>query len=148
MQSRPKIISSIFILFACLFSLSTKAQIPLGHWRDHFPYFNAKSIMPANQKVYCATEFALFSYDNDDHSIQKWSKVQGLSGSKISFADYHPNTNSILVAFQDASINIISNDHIQRLTDIQRAQIPGPRSIYNVLFVGCLLLYQYLGDIG
>jgi len=70
-----------FIVFP--FALLSQ-DIGIGEWRDHLPYNNTISITADNNKIYCATPYSLFYYNKDDNSINRFTRVAGLSDIGIS----------------------------------------------------------------
>ena len=51
-------------------SLTGKAQIPNGAWRDHLPYNDGKRLAEGGNKIFCSTSGgALFSFNVQDNSI-------------------------------------------------------------------------------
>ena len=75
------------------------AQIPNGSWRDHLPYSSAKKIAEIDGKIYCATNGGMFSYNTSDNSLQRYSKVNGLSDIDISTFGYSEETKTLVVAY-------------------------------------------------
>jgi len=127
------VIILIFIYFG-----PGRSQIPVGQWRDHFPYFNATHISDLDQKIYCSTQYALFSYDRSEMSLEKFSKVHGLTNTNITFSKYADQMQILLVAYDDGSIDLISDYGIFKMNDIQRSLLPGKRVLSDALFVGNL----------
>jgi hypothetical protein len=121
----------IFALFALLSSYS---QIPNGTWRDHLPYSHAKKIVEMDGKIFCATDGGMFSYNLNDNSIQKYSKVNGLSDIEISTMGYGEEANTLLVAYMNGNLDLIRNDTIYNLPDIKLKSIAGEKAVNNVFF--------------
>jgi hypothetical protein len=120
-----------FFILPGVFSFS---QIPNGTWRDHLPYGNAKKIAEIGNKIYCATNGGMFSYNKSDNSLQRYSKVNGLSDIDISTFGYSEETQTLLVAYMDGNLDLIRNDSIYNLPDIRIKSITGDKSINNIYF--------------
>jgi TSS9, PorZ, N-terminal beta-propeller domain/Two component regulator propeller len=120
-----------FFLFPGLFSF---AQIPNGSWRDHLPYSNVKKIAEIGNKIYCATNGGMFSYNKADNSLQRYSKVNGLSDIDISTFGYSEETKTLLVAYMDGNLDLIRNDSIYNLPDIKIKTITGDKFVNNLYF--------------
>jgi hypothetical protein len=125
------VFSACFFLF--LGGISN-AQIPNGSWRDHLPYSNAKKIAEIGNKIYCATNGGMFSYNKEDNSLQRYSKINGLSDIDISTFGYSEETNTLLVAYVNGNLDLIRNDSIFNLPDIKIKTIAGDKSINNLYF--------------
>jgi hypothetical protein len=127
---RP-VATTCILLFLGLFSI---AQIPNGSWRDHLPYSNAKKIAEIENKIYCATNGGMFSYNKADNSLQRYSKVNGLSDIDISTFGYSEETKTLLVAYMNGNLDLIRNDSIYNLPDIKIKTIAGNKYISNLYF--------------
>ncbi|MCB0395978.1 MAG: hypothetical protein KDD36_04965 [Flavobacteriales bacterium] len=116
-------------------------EIAIGQWRDHLPYQNVKRIARADDRIYCATNFGLFEYSFTDQSIQRLSSVNGLSDFGVSTIEWSDDYNLLIIAYNNANIDIIENNKIYNISDIKRKSILGDKSIKSVLFIGP---YAYL----
>ena len=67
------------LLFILSFVTAFADEPPIGQWRDHLNYSNAISVTEGGGKVYCASTMGLFSYNKSDESLERWSKITGLS---------------------------------------------------------------------
>ncbi len=122
-------------IFCLLVIDSAIAQIPKGSWRDHLPYTNALQVAEVGNKIFCSTDGGLFSINKGDNSLQKYSKVSGLSDVEISSINYSENTNTIIIAYVNGNIDLIRNDSIINIPDIKMKLITGDKQIYNILVV-------------
>ncbi|MDP4281870.1 MAG: two-component regulator propeller domain-containing protein [Bacteroidota bacterium] len=132
------------ILFAILsiFSLPGFSQgVPIGQWQDDLPYFQCISVTEAGNKIYCATPYSIFSVDKDDNSVQRLSKINGLSDIGISRISFNKNYNTLIIAYTDANIDLIKNNTIINISDIERSTILGNKTINDIYFIG---KYAYL----
>lgn len=126
--------SSALLVLAMLFSFPVSAQIAIGEWRDHLPYNRTISVVDAGQKIYCATEYSLFYYDKADQSINRMSKVNGLSDIGISAIAYNQPYNTLLIAYTNTNIDLVKDGAIINISDIKRKQILGKKTINNIYF--------------
>ena len=133
------LISFAFLLFF-VFHLSAQ-QIAIGEWRDHLPYNTCISVTEAENIIYCATLYNLFSYDKDDNSIQRMTKISGLSDIGISTINYNKKYKTLVIAYNNTNIDLIQNDEIINISDIKRKSILGNKTINNILFID---KYAYL----
>ena len=63
-----------------LYGWSIVAQdIPIGTWRTHFSYNDARLLTASTDKLFCAVENGLFSRDLESGETRKLSKIDGLS---------------------------------------------------------------------
>jgi hypothetical protein len=136
--------SNTFRLY-CLISLlccQGHAQIPNGAWRDHLPYNQGKHLAEYGDKIYCMTQAgSLFSFDTRDNSVNKHSKVNGLSDADVSTIGFSTSTQTFLIGYSNGNIDLVKNDSVFNIPDIKRKMIMGEKSVNNVFFLGN---YAYL----
>ncbi len=119
------------------FSFSIYAQdTPIGGWSVHYAYKNGKTISKAGDKVYVAGNGGMFSYDQRDGSMERISKVSGLSDVDISLLKYDKNSKSLLVAYSNANIDLLFNNRIINMPELLKANVLGNKNINNVRFIG------------
>ncbi len=130
-MSKFKLLTLFFISF--ILFLNGKAQtgnIPIGTWRFHTSFNNAKTIVQVENKIYCGTEGGLFYLDKDENSINKISKLDGLSDLEINALFYHQPTKSIVIGYKSGNIDVIKNNTIINIPHIINAtNITGSKSI-------------------
>ena len=129
---KPSIFS---LLVAVLFPVLAQSQIAIGEWRDHLPYLRTVAVEEAGDRIYCATEFSLFYYDQADLSITRLTKVNGLSDIGISTISYNETYKTLLIAYTNANIDLIKGNTVINISDIKRKAILGNKTINNILFV-------------
>jgi hypothetical protein len=127
----------ILLLFSILFSSSfTFGQdVPIGGWKEHLSYKSALSVSEGNGKVYVATTSGIFSLNKSDNSMDRMSKVNGLSDIEATVLNFNPYNNKLLIAYKNSNIDIISNGTITNISDIKRKSIIGNKSINNIYFI-------------
>lgn len=128
------------LFFIVIFALTQKtgAQIAIGEWTDYQSYASAKNVVDTGDKVYCVTEGGLFSYDKTDNSILKMSGINGLSDVGIQRLAYSKENNLLLIAYQNANIDLLIGNTIYNISDVKRKQIPADKTINNIMFSGKL----------
>jgi hypothetical protein len=133
----------LITVFSILFLGNTNAQgVAIGEWRDHLSYNYCVAVTEGeNNLIYCASRYNVFSYNKDDHSIQLFSKTNGLSDVGISTIRYYKQLHMLLIAYSNANIDIIENNQVTNIPDIKRKNIPGGKKINHILFLNN---YAYL----
>ncbi|MCB2197664.1 MAG: T9SS type A sorting domain-containing protein [Bacteroidetes bacterium] len=129
------------VLFIITGSLSTQAQIGVGEWRDHFPFFYTLAITESPDKVFVASESGVFSYDKNSKNIEKLTKVNMLSDVGISEIAYSDENNVLVVGYANGNVDLIYETEKFNLSDIKREAISGSKSINHILFIN---EYAYL----
>lgn len=127
---------NVFLLLWLFFSPSlVNAQLTaIGSWRDHLPYHNATYLTEVGNKIYCVTESGLFYFDKTDNSINRMSKVNGLSDSEVVKIAFSAENNSLLIAYKNTNIDLLQNERIINISDIKEKNILGEKTINNIYF--------------
>lgn len=128
---RRWILSSL-IVFLGWFGFSQ--NIPVGTWRTHFSYTNAKKLAVTPDKVFCATEIGLFSRELSDGSLRKLSKIDGLSDVEVSALAYSENLNLLVIGYASGFVDFVFEDELLSLNDIAVSNLDGDKTINDVAF--------------
>lgn len=126
-----KIISAISLI---LIFVPLSSQIPEGSWRDELPYNQCIKVVEVGNKIYCATNNNIFTYSTNDHSIEKLSKITGLSDIGISTMEYYQNKGILLIAYNDGNIDLLSNNMITNIPDLMNKSMSGSKSANHIFF--------------
>lgn len=119
-----------------LLSLSSFAQMAINEWTTHVPGLKVINIEKADDIVYAATPYEVFYYNTGDNSINKLSKVNGLSDFGIDVMRYNPHTDMVFIGYSNTNIDIIDkNKDIINLNDIKNKNIIGNKKINDVYFI-------------
>ncbi|MEO8406395.1 MAG: two-component regulator propeller domain-containing protein, partial [Chitinophagaceae bacterium] len=109
---------------------------PIGLWREHLPYNSAIDVASGNEKIFCATPYSLFTVDKQDHSIERLSRITGLSETGISTICYDAANDKLFIAYTNSNIDIIYRNDIINLPDVKRDNIIGDKNIYAIYPLG------------
>ena len=134
-----------FFLLTILFlatSLCAQEGVAIGNWRTHMPYQNVISVDKLGSIVYAATEYELFTYDEEDNSIRILNKINGLSDVGVSVIRHNETLDLMVVAYKNANIDLIDkNGNIINMSDIKDKTILGNKTINDVTFVSELAYF-------
>lgn len=130
-------------LFFCLIFiniLSSYAQTAIHQWTTHAPGLKVINVDKVHDRIYAATPYEVFYYNKSDNSINKMTKVNGLSDFGISVMRYYPSKDIILVGYSNANIDIINKDgKIVNVSDIKNKNILADKTIHDFFFDGNLV---------
>lgn len=119
-----------------LFTLQSIGQIDqrIGEWRSFLPYNEGRWVTQSEDKIYYATEQALFSINKDDtEDVMFKSKVEGLTDVGIRRIRYDEFNDQLIVVYDNSNIDIISDGEVFNLSNIKDNQIlTGDRSINDI----------------
>lgn len=121
----------LFLLLPCKL---TGQGIGVQQWRDHLPFSHLISVTRSATTVYAASYYGIFTYDTEDNSISKLTKVNGLSDMGISKIAYSTTNELLLIAYQNANLDIVKGHTIINMPDIKNKNLAGDKSIYSIYF--------------
>jgi hypothetical protein len=125
-------IAFVFLIFHSNVTTGMNA----GSWRDHFSYRRATHVAVSEHAVYCAAASGLIVFRKKDNSIEKFSKVNGLSDVDISSIKWSEENNLLIAGYSNGNLDIINQKKVINLSDILRSPVAGSKSINNILFIG------------
>lgn len=120
-----------FLILNCLVQ-SFAQDIAIGQWRDHLAYNRATSITKAENLIYCIANDNLFSYNLDDNTLERATKVKGFSDVSAVKVAYNEAAKALVIAYANTNIDIVKNNKIINISDIKSKQIFGNKIINNI----------------
>lgn len=136
MSYRKNITSFIALFIFLVKGISQQPIPPIGQWREHLPYKSAIDVVAGNGKIFCATPFSFFSVDLAENSVERMSRITGLTETGVSGISYNQTNEKLLVAYQSSNIDIIYRNDIFNVPDIKRKNIVGDKTIYDIFPLG------------
>ena len=85
-------------------------------WTGYYSYFDVRDVVTANNKIFAASENAVFSYDAQTKEFIEYTTVNGLSGQEISTIHYSETYELLIVGYVNGLIEIIFDDGRDVLT--------------------------------
>ena len=125
--------ATLFVVH-CIMFLAAGAQLeipPVEGWREHLPYHSAISVTAGNDKIFAATPYSLFSVDLADNSIERLSKINGLSETGISTIQFDEQSHLLFIGYNNSNIDLLDGSSIINIPDLKRENISGDKSIYK-----------------
>jgi len=121
----------LFLLFLPL--LINAQDVPIGYWKDYQSYTSASYIAEADNKIYCVTNGGLFYINKEDNTINRMSKVTGLSDVEVKHVAYSEELKITVITYENCNIDLIKNNTIVNISDIKRKEIIGNKFINNII---------------
>ena len=132
-------VKNIFLLFFLIIGFSSFSQVKIGEWRDHLSYKYANSVTKVGSIVYASNGSGLLKYNEGDNSVEKLTKINGLSDVGVKLLRKNESNNVVLVVYENTNIDIITSDErIINFSDIKRKIIQGKKTINEVYCSGNL----------
>src|SRR5262245_5669793 len=132
------ILSLVSIFSFSLLNAQTGVQnVGIGQWRLHVPFNSGIEVAEGNGKVYCAAKYGMFSYNKSDGSVERLSRISGLSDFNVAVLDYNPSLNILVLAYDNSNIDLVMGDNsVYNIPDIDLKNIVGNKAINDITFVG------------
>lgn len=127
---------AISLVITTFFFLQSTAQVGVGQWRDHLPYTETIDVCEGGERIYCATPFAVFSYDKLDNSVERYTKVNKLSDTGISGVAYHEELDILVVSYVNGNLDFIVDGSPINVPDIKRSDLVGNKYIHDIHLLG------------
>ncbi len=109
------VVFTIYLLPLCNFAQDFSAL-----WKGYFSFYNIKDVVQGNNKIYAASENAVFSYDTQTNQIAEITTVNGLSGEQISTIYYSIEYQLLMIGYENGLIEIAfdNGDNVLSILDI------------------------------
>lgn len=120
------------LIFQCVCLTAFGQNIPIDSWRTHFSYRNARILESSNDKLFCAVQNGLFSLDLEDGSLNKISKIDGLSGAGISSLKYNRQSEVLAIGYQSGLIDLIFENEVANIRDFNELRESFDKVIFDV----------------
>ncbi len=125
----------LFVLM--LFPLWASAQgLAVGAWRDHFPYGSLIAVTEADDKIYAASTFGLFSVEKEGLEVERINKIQGLAGTGLSAIAYSSANKVLVVGYQDGNIDLVLPYFVKNIPFIKNKDMQGGKGINHIFING------------
>lgn len=85
-------------------------------WEGHFSYNLIKDVTKGNNKIYAASENAVFNLDVQTNEISEITTINGLSGEKISTIYYSEDYELLIIGYENGLIEIAFDNDVNILT--------------------------------
>ena len=127
---------SLFLL-AAVTPLSSQVSNDLGVWVDHLPYTNAIDIEEHDEITYVATTQGLFIYNVVDKTLERISKVNGLSDVGLTDIAYSERFDVLLIGYENGNLDVYDNGRVTNYPDIRLStNYSGLKSINHIHVAG------------
>lgn len=133
-----------FFPFFLLFSAFCFSQNYTDLWEGYFSYLNIKDVSGDGNKIYAASENAIFVFDSESKEMETITTVNGLSGEIISSIYYSQNYGLLLIGYTNGLVEIVSNTDTQILSVIDilnKETIPPTKKKINHFYEDDGLVY-------
>lgn len=124
----------ILVWLLCFSTVGSMAQ-PIGTWRAHLPYNSAIDLAAGTDRVFVATPYSFFSVEKSNGKVERFSKVDGLAETGVQALHFEPSTQTLLVAYQNSNIDLLTPDDRINLPDLKQATGVGDKTIHAISYL-------------
>ena len=124
----------VFVVFFTLLISHVFGQndLPIGSWETYLPYREGNIVTQSDTKVYYATQLSIFTIDKTTNEVEFYDKTDGLTEVGINALVFDQNTQSLVIVYENSSIDIIKDDIVYNLPNIKNnTTIQGDKTIHR-----------------
>ena len=107
-------------------------DVELGSWKDYLSYNSASYIAETKNVIYCVASGGIFYVQKSDNTLNRISKITGLSDLDIKQVAYSNDLDITIITYENCNIDLIKNNQVLNLSDIKRSEITGIKEINNI----------------
>ena len=135
----------ILLSFLLLQVTSYRAIAAIGDWKAYMAYSEVQEIEQAGNLIFVQASNNLYVYNQNDLSIQTFSKMDYLSDCGIQHIAYNKATKRLLILYNNANMDLmnISNYDVQNLSDYYSASTTGDKTVSDIYMYG---KYAYMSN--
>ena len=130
--------SYFFLVLLLLFGRQcyTQGIQAIGQWRDHLPMRSVISLASNDNTILAGTPFGYFNYKPSSGELTTKTKSDGLSQVELRIISKDPNSEKILLVYEQADLDLILGDQIRNIPDFKITNATAERTINHVNWVG------------
>ncbi len=110
------------------------AQNPIDTWKDYLSYSEGIDLDVLNGDVYVAGINGVFIYHTADNSIDRLSRVNGLSDIGLSLLRTNDERGLAFVGYSNGNIDLIEGNQITNFAELKNSSAVGSKTIRDVTF--------------
>ena len=135
----------ILLSFLLLQVTSYRAIAAIGDWKAYMAYSEVQEIEQAGNLIFVQASNNLYVYNQNDQSIQTFSKMDYLSDCGIQHIAYNKAAKRLLIFYSNANMDLmnISNYDVQNLSDYYSASTTGDKAVNDIYMYG---KYAYMSN--
>lgn len=135
----------ILLSFLLLQVTSYRAIAAIGDWKAYMAYSEVQEIEQAGNLIFVQASNNLYVYNQNDQSIQTFSKMDYLSDCGIQHIAYNKAAKRLLIFYSNANMDLmnISNYETLNLSDYYSASTTGDKAVDDIYMYG---KYAYMSN--
>jgi hypothetical protein len=120
------------LAFFLIISTTFSQNAGIGQWQEYLSYRKPISVTVAQGRVYCATQSGVYWLSILDNTMQRLSKINGLSDVDAIKIKYNSYNNKVLVIYKNTNLDLLKDGAIINIPDIKNKSLFGNKVVNNV----------------
>lgn len=135
----------IFLSFLMFQVTTIPTFAAIGDWKAYLAYHDVQEIEQAGNLLFIKASNDLYVYNQNDQSIQTFSKADYLNDCKIQRIAYNKTAKRLLIIYSNFNIDLmnVSNFEVTNLSDYYTASTTGDKTINDIYMYG---KYAYVSN--
>lgn len=130
------LLSAVSILSFAILALSQ--NVGTGQWDIHLPYGRGSVACEGDGYIYVGTSAGMYSVNQDNLSLKRFSTVNGLSDVTVSALGYSSEVSCLIIGYTNGNIDLMKGNRIINVKDILNASSTTFKKINNITVKGKL----------
>ena len=133
------------LIFLICQMVSQTAFAAIGDWKAYMAYSDVQEIEQAGNLVFVQASNDLYVYNQNDQSIQTFSKIDYLNDCEIQHIAYNKASQRLFIIYTNGNIDLmnVNNYEVTNLSDYQNATTTGDKTVNDIYMNG---KYAYLSN--
>jgi hypothetical protein len=121
------------IILSIVHTVNAQEMNKIGEWGTILPLLYGPSIAQSSDHIYYSSDQSLMVINKSDGEYKQLTKVDGLSGADLTVVQFNAVSESLVIAYQNANIDVIRDGRIFNFNQIRNnLSIIGDKSIYRI----------------
>lgn len=124
-----KILLSIILIINTLFASATA----IGTWKAYMAYQDITEIEKGGNTMYVLASSNLYSYHENDQSIQTYDKINFLSDSEIAHIAWCQDARKLVIIYKNQNIDLLDQeDKVTNISEFYSKPMTEDKTIYSI----------------
>lgn len=131
----------LLLLAPCCLSIAQT----VGTWKAYMAYHDITEIEQSSKMLYVLASKGLFTYNENDGSLQTYDKTNGLSDCNITHIAWSEASKQLLIVYENQNIDLLqANGNIVNMPEYYMKSVTGDKTV-NSIFIDQVYAYLSTG---
>jgi hypothetical protein len=104
----------------------------------HISYSTIVGVATGSNEIFAAAPNGVMIHSRGDHSVQTFTKLNGLTGTGITDINYDMPTGQLLVAYEDGTFDMLRDNQVFSFDPLANSPVTGSKRINRITIEGTL----------